>query len=582
MMLPVYLLMLQQINYLNHLSNVEQTIIDVLRRIKFSDVQLVVQNPYGNNFGIINEIYKIVAQTIPTSYILVNDSDPLGLPSSQVSQATLVLYIYVAKTSPNFEQTENITRAIVSKNRPKILLITMIEETDCNFEPLLKQTWQNHLIDIAILELSKLNRHTIATKVHQYNPFTDVYDQRPYVSGIELFPNKMDNLHGYPIRIGMVKRAGYLWYMKNSQGYPVMYRGPDVKVIKTLARIMNFTIAVYPSQEVFVDIINEKIDMIIPTLSIFADANAVKCDFTLPFGFESWCPVVPVKYKSNHAEIRGLIGIATNFCVLLIFWGLSVVLKFQSDLWQPLKIFGLLIATTISSRPKKTTERVIFFLIVLASSMYSANLFIDLTNISMKEHTVIDYNSYKELDDTGLTPVILTGLLNVTFLNEDESSSRLKRNAIQMDNAESCANYLEQHKNITCFLETRSVNMIMYSHAREGKRVLKICEKLCYAKPPSAYFLKKHSPYRDQFVKIIIRLDAAGIRMKWLNDYIGKFRPRKTHIMEVNSSYTLPLAWNLAYITCSGFLMSLLVFFGEIIIHYLRRDKGTKKFLNRM
>lgn len=574
--------MLQQINYLNHLSNVEQTIIDVLRRIKFSDVQLVVQNPYGNNFGIINEIYKIVAQTIPTSYILVNDSDPLGLPSSQVSQATLVLYIYVAKTSPNFEQTENITRAIVSKNRPKILLITMMEETDCNFEPLLKQTWQNHLIDIAILELSKLNRHTIATKVHQYNPFTDVYDQRPYVSGIELFPNKMDNLHGYPIRIGMVKRAGYLWYMKNSQGYPVMYRGPDVKVIKTLARIMNFTIAVYPSQEVFVDIINEKIDMIIPTLSIFADANAVKCDFTLPFGFESWCPVVPVKYKSNHAEIRGLIGIATNFCVLLIFWGLSVVLKFQSDLWQPLKIFGLLIATTISSRPKKTTERVIFFLIVLASSMYSANLFIDLTNISMKEHTVIDYNSYKELDDTGLTPVILTGLLNVTFLNEDESSSRLKRNAIQMDNAESCANYLEQHKNITCFLETRSVNMIMYSHAREGKRVLKICEKLCYAKPPSAYFLKKHSPYRDQFVKIIIRLDAAGIRMKWLNDYIGKFRPRKTHIMEVNSSYTLPLAWNLAYITCSGFLMSLLVFFGEIIIHYLRRDKGTKKFLNRM
>lgn len=574
--------MLQQINYLNHLSNVEQTIIDVLRRIKFSDVQLVVQNPYGNNFGIINEIYKIVAQTIPTSYILVNDSDPLGLPSSQVSQATLVLYIYVAKTSPNFEQTENITRAIVSKNRPKILLITMMEETDCNFEPLLKQTWQNHLIDIAILELSKLNRHTIATKVHQYNPFTDVYDQRPYVSGIELFPNKMDNLHGYPIRIGMVKRAGYLWYMKNSQGYPVMYRGPDVKVIKTLARIMNFTIAVYPSQEVFVDIINEKIDMIIPTLSIFADANAVKCDFTLPFGFESWCPVVPVKYKSNHAEIRGLIGIATNFCVLLIFWGLSIVLKFQSDLWQPLKIFGLLIATTISSRPKKTTERVIFFLIVLASSMYSANLFIDLTNISMKEHTVVDYNSYKELDDTGLTPVILSGLLDVTFLNEDESSSRLKRNAIQMDNAESCANYLEQHKNITCFLETRSVNMIMYSHAREGKRVLKICEKLCYAKPPSAYFLKKHSPYRDQFVKIIIRLDAAGIRMKWLNDYIGKFRPRKTHIMEVNSSYTLPLAWNLAYITCSGFLMSLLVFFGEIIIHYLRRDKGTKKFLNRM
>ncbi|XP_060827769.1 uncharacterized protein LOC132913433 [Bombus pascuorum] len=581
MMLPVYLLMLQQINYLNYLSSVEQTIIDVLRRIKFSDVQLVVQNPYGNNFGIINEIYKIVAQTTPTSYILVNDSDPLGLPSSQVSQATLILYIYVGKTSPNFEQTENITRAIVSKNRPKILLITMMEEEDCNFEPLLKQTWHNHLIDIAILELSKLNRHTIATKVHQYNPFTNVYDQRPYVSGIELFPNKVDNLHGYLIRIGMLKRAGYLWYTKNSQGYPIMYRGPDVKVIRTLARIMNFTIAVYPSKDVFADIVDEKIDMIIPTLSLFADANAVKCDFTLPYGFESWCPVVPVKYKSNHVEIRCLIGIATNFCVLLIFWGLSVVLKFQSDLWEPLKIFGLLIAATISSRPKKATERVIFFLIVLASSMYSANLFIDLTNISMEVDTIIDYNSYKELDDTGLTPVILTGLFNVTFLNEDKSFSRLKRKAIQMDTTENCVNYLEQHNNITCFLETRTTDMIIYSHAREGKRVLKTCEKLCYARPPSAYFLKKHSPYRDQFVKIIVHLDAAGIRMKWLNDYIGKFRPRKTHTMEVKSSYTSPLAWNLAYIICSGFLMSLLAFFGEIIIHYLRYDKETKRFLKR-
>lgn len=107
--------MLQQINYLNHLSSVEQTIIDVLRRIKFSDVQLVAQNPYGNNLGIINEIYKIVAQTIPTSYISVNDSDPLELSSSQVSQATLILF-----TSEKLHRISNKRKISYARSCPRI------------------------------------------------------------------------------------------------------------------------------------------------------------------------------------------------------------------------------------------------------------------------------------------------------------------------------------------------------------------------------------------------------------------------------------------------------------------------------
>lgn len=583
MTLPIYLLALQHVNYLSYLStNVVQPVNDLLRRNKFADVQFVVQNPDGrSDHGAVDEIYKTVSRVMPVSCISLNDSIPPELSSFRASRATLILYVYVARTPPDFEQTGNVTAEMMGNSRAKVLLVTMLEERNCSFERFLQQTWHSYLIDMTILELSEPNGSAVAAKVHSYNPFSRVYDQRPYASGVEWFPNKMANLHGYPIRATMVNRAAYIWFQTNSQNYPIKYKGPDVETLKTLAQSMNFTVELHPDVKPIDDIINGKIDIIITTLSIYADNVSRAVEYTLPLNFETWCPIIPLEYEYNNHEGQALVGIVINCCVVLVFWGISAVLKFDRDLWQPLKIFGLLIAISMPSKPRKTTERVIFFAIIIASSIYSANLFVDLTTVSMTEKTEVDYKTYEELDKSGLVPVVAAGIFNVTFLSDDESFLQLKRKAIAGDNMlQNCMDYLKKHRNVTCFLDSNSANMIIYLQARLGNATAKICKHLCYVKLPTAYFLRKHSPYRDRFVDIITRLEQTGIRRKWFNDYIGKVRPKKASTMEMNSLYKSSLLWNLIRITSCGLVVSLLAFLGEIITYRVHRAESIRSSRN--
>ncbi|XP_043524093.1 uncharacterized protein LOC122536093 [Frieseomelitta varia] len=577
--LPIYLLALQHVNYLRYLStNVVQPVNDLLRRNKFTDVQFVVQNPYGrSDHGAVDEIYKTVSRVLPTSCISFNGSIPPELSFFHASRTTLILYVYIARTLPDFEQTGNITAEIMGNNRPKVLLMTMLEEQNCNFEQFLEQTWHRYLIDMTVLELSEPNGSAVTTMIHRYNPFTRVYDQRPYASGVEWFPNKVQNLHGYPMRVGMLNRTDYIWFIRNL----LKYESPDVKTMKTLARVMNFTIVKVPDKRPVQATADGKCDIIIPSLSIYADNFSRLIEYTLPLDFENWCPVIPLKYKYNKSEGQALVGLAINCCIVLVFWGISVVLKFNSDLWQPLKIFGMLIAVAMPSKPRGTKERVIFFAILIASSIYSTNLFVDLTTVSMTEKTEMDYKTYEELDKSGLIPVVVPDLLNVTFVNDDESFLRLKRKTITGDTLEqSCINYLKQHQNVTCFQDTTGTNMIIYMEARLGNVTAKICKNLCYVRLPVAYFLRKHSPYKDRFVDIITRLRQTGIRRKWSNDYIGKIRPKKASMMEINSLYKSSLVWNLIWITSCGLLVSFLAFLGEVITHRVHRVESVRSSRN--
>lgn len=578
MTLPIYLLALQHVNYLSYLStNIVQPIDDLLRGNKFADVQFVVQNPCGrSDHEAVDEIYKAVSRVVPTSCISLNDSIPPDLPFLHASRATLILHVYIARTLPDFEQTGNVTAEIMGNNRPKVLLVTMLEEQNCNFEQFLEQTWHRYLIDMTVLELLEPNGSAAAAMVHRYNPFTRVYDRRTYASGVEWFPNKVQDLHGYPIKVGtlLLNRTDYYWYMKNLK----KYESPDVKTLKTLARVMNFTIVLLSYERPVPAIVEGKCDIILPSLSIYADNFSRVIEYTLPLNFESWCPVIPLKYEYNKFEGKALVGIAINCCVVLVFWGISAVLKFNPDLWQPLKIFGLLITIAMPSKPRRTKERVIFFAIIIASSIYSANLFVDLTTVSMTEKTEVDYKTYKELDMSGLIPVVVPDVYNVTFFGDDESFLRLKRKAITGDTlGQFCMDYLKQHQNVSCFLDTIGANMNIYLQARYGNVTAKICKHLCYVKLPVAYFLRRRSPYKDRFVDIVTRLGQTGIRRKWSNDYVGKVRPNKASPMEINSVYKSSLVWNLIWITGCGLLVSLLAFLGEVMTHHVHRAESVRR-----
>ncbi|OAD62580.1 hypothetical protein WN48_06958 [Eufriesea mexicana] len=192
--------------------------------------------------------------------------------------------------------------------------------------------------------------------------------------------------------------------------------------------------------------------------------------------------------------------------------------------------------------------------------------------MSINEKTQTEYTSFKELDESGLTPAVFDPLINATFLIDDPSFLSLKKKVIPISEIGDCMLYLKRYRNVTCFSSSEIANIAINQEARRGLVTMKICKNLCYAKPPVANFMSKHTPYRDRIVEIIMRLHIAGIKRKWHYDYIGKFINKHPRVMRFSSLSKSSYTRNLVYILSGGYFLSFFVFFGEILIHGMGKN----------
>ncbi|XP_034180315.2 uncharacterized protein LOC117604409 [Osmia lignaria lignaria] len=581
-MLPLFLLAIHQMRYSEYLTTINQPIQQLLNTTKFSDVHLLVHDPYKNKSEVIDGIYKTVAEILPTTYIFLNNSIPAKLPSIYTSHETLLLFIYFSNNCPNLQESKNITDTITSNNNtPKVLLVTVLEEENCNFLSFLEQMWKNHILDVMILEVPKFKEDQTVIMIHQYNPFSKIYDRQRYTSSVEWFPNKLKNLYGYPVKAYVRQKASTLipktYYQGSTQNITI--GGADAKTWDAITQTLNFTpnLLFYELPQTGLGEFRRKydIDIMMISLPFFKDENYISNDvgYTLPLFFETWCPVVPIVYQYETLITRAVISIAISFIVTLIVWRISIILKFDQKSWRPLEIFGLLIATSVSMKPKRLIEKTIFLGLILLSSIYSTNLYSDLTTSRLHGSSQIVYKDFKELDNSGLIPIIRTSLYNSTFDNNDPYLTALKKKALVKNTIHDCCDYLAKYKNVTCFLNSKFAEKNIYSFLRRGENVMTICKNLCYAKPPVGYYVRKNLPYTKRINEILIRLQASGIFGKWYADYWGQFSLRKTHFINIDEQTESSLVSSLIRIGGCGCLLSFLVFCAEIIINRIEKRK---------
>ncbi|XP_076173319.1 uncharacterized protein LOC143149634 [Ptiloglossa arizonensis] len=568
---------MQKMAHSEHLTATDRIVQEVLRAVKPTDVQFIVQDLIGRKCDIIDEIYISVSRTLPTSCISLNESIPAKLPSFRAHRSTLIFYVYVSRSSPDFQETENIIRVIVHDDtRPNVLLITILNENG-NFQLLLEQMWQKRILYATILELSESHGQITATKIHRYNPFTNVYEQQPYTTSVEWFPNRVTNLHGYPVNVHLINRLGYMNVTWNSQGYLVTLEGPDAKVLKTISRALNFTFVAKPTKvlgKAFHLLSSGTVDMMVTSMPFLPSSNLSHLSYNLPVSFEKWCPVVPITRKQKNYVTQAFLGIAMNCIIVLVFWATSILLKFDLKEWKPLRIFGLIISASTPIKATRLVEKIVFFMIIFVSYISSSNLYVDVTSASLRVSSEIDYTNFNELYESGLVPVFKTVLINLTYTDDDEAFAKLKRKAIGINSLSKCIDYLAMYRNVTCLVETKMANMLLCTHTRRGEPIMKICKNLCYANPPAGYLFYKHSPYIDRVTNIILRMESAGIRKMWYIHRVGHIPPRMTHLLNIDNTNNHPIVFNLIYIMGCGYLISILTFFGEIIMYRLKTRKN--------
>lgn len=116
--------------------------------------------------------------------------------------------------------------------------------------------WSKSFLDSKALEIvknnSKNNSHDIKEGIallHYINPFTRIHIKRSFLRTMQLFPEKMNNLNGFEMKVGSFTYSSTVFVKRNESGYPTDVSGPKAMIVKFLSKLMNFTVVEVPSKE---------------------------------------------------------------------------------------------------------------------------------------------------------------------------------------------------------------------------------------------------------------------------------------------------------------------------------------------
>ncbi|CAB0036610.1 unnamed protein product [Trichogramma brassicae] len=182
-----------------------------------------------SSYNMENWIYSSFASQVPCVWI---DIDVDGVPVLLQKSNSLFLYIEV-EDNVNKHFTKNLKSLTLNFPAPIRVLLIMFNRNDDFSTRYLEQFWVEQLVDVTIIRISIFeNRRKIgiihretdyAATVHHYNPFTEAYTNEALDSSIRLFPAKLDDLHGYRLRVGFVENLPYTLGSQKSKEHMGIY-----------------------------------------------------------------------------------------------------------------------------------------------------------------------------------------------------------------------------------------------------------------------------------------------------------------------------------------------------------------------
>ncbi|KAG7210187.1 hypothetical protein KM043_011744 [Ampulex compressa] len=574
---------------------------DFLNATQAHSASLVIQDRLRTEEPLLNEITRTISRTIPMTSLYFNDSPPTSIPPPvMATSSTLILYIYNSNTPPDSSEIKTITDTmrllVYNDHRQKILLTIILTSESNDFRKLFEHAWTLHFLDLTILELSITD--TSRSSIHIYNPFTRTYGIETYSRNIEWFPYKLKNLHGYPIRVDVLSRPAHSSLKRNSQGYPMRYRGPDARALKIFSQKMNFTVLYYSRLEEFVEmkmanktilghmgyLQSGYIQMLattVPYVSLPSFMNIMRARSVTT---ERWCPVVPLAYVQQGIDTYQVLALlAFTMAIVTIFWLVCVLMDFQGPLRRPMKIFGSLISVSLPREPRMPAERILFLAVLLVSAIYSSSLHAALMKSNIKGPVQVKYRTVEELLHSGLVAVVHNVLYDFTFSNKKGAFLEFKERAMQVHSMDECVQYLLMHRNVTCFMEESMATAMIYETTHDGKPRMERTD-LCYWIPPNGYIFHRYSPYIEPISDMMIRTTESGIRDRWYIDYLGELKPTEADREPEEEDTTKESLKNvLINISCCGCLLGSLVFLGEKGWHVvMNRWKWGRKLIKAL
>lgn len=300
---------------------------------------------------------------------------------------------------------------------PKLLMVAIVEKKTGEWKQRLEYLFRRKgFFDINVLEIligrrkSKPNADVIhrCSRMYHLNPFSKQFFSSPIRKGIKWFPDKLHNLHGYPLYVLTTKEVTEMWAQRKVE--------PDIRqdsigrtdFIKSLPKVLNVTSKKLSRHQY---IFNEnKVHLIIFDKMM----PPRKSKYLVPHIYPMVKPLeqlievmfVPVIYyeevvESDNTVVLTSVATLVMLVVAIYLWTLA----FDINPWSPLSIFGMIVVQPNPRTPVTRFQYVLFICLIAVGFFFGSELTQGLTSSNIvvpKERKLESFNDLRENNITVL------------------------------------------------------------------------------------------------------------------------------------------------------------------------------------
>ncbi|KAL7295448.1 hypothetical protein TKK_0011327 [Trichogramma kaykai] len=413
---------------------------------------------------------------------------------------------------------DDFTDAFPNETRPKILMVLLegkIQHDD-TIRRIYEHGWTNKFLDVSLVKIG----HSSSCVVQAYNPFESrVGEKNLNEKSIELFPDKLINVHRKKITMGAIPTDPLVKIVRNSVGEVMSLDSADTDKTILAFESMNFnieyvilneTVGYFKGLLMFVDELRTN-ELNLMAFSrgfssafdnvthVYSDVSCYSVAAAVPYWIKTKVRL-PWQTLTYLFLIPSFIGFIT--------WMLKLV-NALNDSVRIFNIFGSLFGVSIGMKPTKITEMIVLSTIYFVSIVFPSDFYSQFINEKLVKGSV-DLNTFKSIDDSGLDVFCLTAYSQTLLeINDTWAKNIHQRLTPTYDQSECVADLMTGNPRVCISAYEYLLKMIESLGTSETYKVHFARQNLACL--PRSYLLERASPYAEKFHEKLRYIHESGI-----------------------------------------------------------------------
>lgn len=467
--------------------------------------------------------------------------------------------------------------------RPKCLIVVFSKNLllESPFAAILRYAWEMKFLEVSILIITRSD-----IILYTYNPFLEEYYKETWKSKSSLFPSKLKDMNGYPIKMPIYQAPPYLEITKTNNGSVVKIDGLKYKFTLLLSKFFNFTIinpmeltsdSIISLMEELKQLLNDGTINMLPNPVFTGNFNFRELfESSNDFGYVKVVAFVPIVLETRVILPSALIvELIMGIIIFIVVVVIAHVLHFEKRYWRYVNIIRTLLSQTTTQKPQKLSERLVFISVILLSMAYTNEFFSQLTRMGVITE-MKSFDSLEHILKSNMNIYINPVAFDRIFQSDDELTQIIKLKLVDIGDKK-CALELLKNRNIICFFpEDDAKFWTKFFHKYDYTSIIKIAN---FEIPFDwqTYIYERASPYVKRFNGVLQRIVESGIWNNWSYNYdcCESFNSM------VNTTNTLDQqnisVMQLTTILLVGYVVSFIVLSFEFLIMYILKSTWIKE-----